>query len=451
MRVLIEGAAVVTVNDRDEVLDPGWVLVEDGAIVSVTAAPPDGPPPTRRIQATGKVVMPGIVNAHTHLFQVLIRGVYEELPFTEWLRRIYHCGKALTAETGRLSARLATLESLHSGVTTLVEHQFLNRGEELAEAAIEGMRSLGVRAVVARTIMDDGALAPSEALETPEAGLRSVERLLAAHRGELADRRRLVTLMVGPNTPGVSATGELARATAAFAREYGLRQSAHIAESASVLDAVKSRYGYDGVVEWLDSLDALGPDMLAAHAVHLSPREVQILADRGVSVSHNPVSNMFLGDGIAPVVEMLRAGVNVALGTDGAASNNSQDMLETIKVAALLQRVRHQDAHAVSSAQSLRMATINGARAVGLGEMVGSIEPGKRADLVLVDLRSAPHTVAVHDVVSHLVHCARPSDVEMVMVDGEVVLEGGRAVGLDEARLLREAQTAGERLVARLG
>jgi 5-methylthioadenosine/S-adenosylhomocysteine deaminase len=448
MAVLIENAIVVTMNPRDDVLDPGWIEVRDGAIAAVSASLLPIHEGDERIDGSGKVVIPGLVNAHTHLFQVLIRGIYEELPFPEWLRRIYHCGRALTAEDCHVAAMLGTLEALKSGVTTLVDHHFLNRGEELPEATLDGMRALGVRTVLARTIMDESPLAPLEVLETPEAGLRSVEALLRRHRDEVADG--MLTLMLGPNTPGVSATGRLAVATRAFAEEHGLRQSAHIAESTSVLDAVRERHGHDGVVAWLDSIGALGPGLLAAHCVHLSPSEIAILARHGVAVCHNPVSNMFLGDGIAPVVELLAAGVTVGLGTDGAASNNSQDMFEVTKMAALLQRARTRDPHAISPLQALHMATIDGARVLGLDNLVGSIEPGKRADLAIVDLRRAPHNVAVHKVPSHLVHCAKATDVDTLLVDGRVVMRDRAVAGLDEPRLLAQAQEAGERLVARL-
>ncbi len=446
--LLIADATVVTVNERDEVLDHGWIAVEDGAVAAVSATPLPAPDGTRVIDGRGLVAMPGLVNAHTHLFQTLIRGVYEELPFADWLRRIYACGTVLTPEDTRLGARLGCLESIRSGVTTVVEHQFLNRGNELSEAAIEGMRDLGVRAVLARTIMDLGDLAPPEVLETPEQGLRAVEALLDRRRGESDD---MLTLMTGGNTPGASASAELARDARAFAAERGIMVSEHLAESASVLDAVERRSGVRGIVRWLDQMEALGPNVLAPHSVHVSPEEVRVMADRGVAVSHNPVSNMFLGDGIAPVVEMLRAGVTVGLGTDGAASNNRQDMFEVMKAAALLQRARAQDAHAITSAQALRMATIGGAQAIGLGDRVGSLEVGKRADVVLLDLYGSAHSVAVHDVVSHLVHCANPSNVRTVVVDGRVVLDDGQVVGLDEERFLREAQAGGRDLVRRLG
>jgi len=396
MQLIIQNATVLTMNPEKPVLDPGWIEVTDGAITAVSTSPLDGTAADRRIDGTRKVVMPGIVNAHTHLFQTLIRGVYEHLPFTEWLRCIYACGRVLTPEDCYLSARLGSVEALRSGVTTVVDHHFLNRGLELPEATIGGMQAAGVPTVLARTIMDLGDLAPPEVLETPEQGLRSMEALLRRYRDQLSDG--MLTLMTGPNTPGVSSSGELAQATKRFADEHGLRVSAHIAESASVLKLVEQRYGRSGVVRWLDELGALGPNVIAAHSVHVSAEEISIMAGRGVSVCHNPVSNLFLGDGFAPVVEMVNAGITVALGTDGAASNNSQDMFEVIKMAALLQRARTQDPHAIAPMQALRIATIDGARALGIDRLVGSLEPGKRADLIMLDLFRAPHNVAVHNV-----------------------------------------------------
>src|SRR5919199_4983070 len=215
MRTLIEGATLVTMNARDEVLAPGWVEIRDGQITAVTDTPLDTADADQRIDGRQKVVMPGLVNAHTHLYQTLIRGVYEEIPFPDWLRAIYHCGRVLTPDDCLVGARLGALEALRSGVTTVTDHQFLNRGVDLPAATITGIREIGLRAVLARTLMDMGDLVPPEVLETPEAGLRSVEALLDRFKGHTDDG--LVSLMTGPNTPGVSASGELARATRAFA------------------------------------------------------------------------------------------------------------------------------------------------------------------------------------------------------------------------------------------
>jgi 5-methylthioadenosine/S-adenosylhomocysteine deaminase len=446
--MIIRAGAVITMNPRSEVLEPGWIRVVDGTITAVSAESIEPESNEEQLDAGHLAVLPGLVNAHTHLFQTLIRGVYEELPLPDWLTRIYACGGALTDDDSRLAAKLGAVESLRSGVTTIVEHQFLNRGTELADATIAGLREVGTRTVLARTIMDMGGLAPASALETPEDGLASVAELLHDHAGELGDG--MLTLMTGPNTPGASASGELALATREFAERHGIGQSMHLNEGVAIVESVRREHHAAGPVDWLERIGALGDNILAAHCVHLEPEEIEALARHGTAVSHNPVSNGVIGDGIAPVAELLQAGVVVALGTDGAASNNTQDMFEVIKTAIMFQRARLHDASVLSPMQALRMATVNGARAIGLDQLIGSLEPGKRADLFGLNLLGHVNSVALHDVVSTAVYCARPSNVELTMVDGKVLLRDGELVNLDETALLAEAQESGRDLVTRL-
>jgi 5-methylthioadenosine/S-adenosylhomocysteine deaminase len=211
---------------------------------------------------------------------------------------------------------------------------------------------------------------------------------------------------------------------------------------------IAQRYGVNGAFRWLEGLGVLGSTVLAAHSVAVTDPEIGLMAERDVSVAHNPVSNMYLGDGIAPVTRMLAAGVNVALGTDGATSNGSQDMFEVMKTASLLQRLSVGAAAAPRPMQVLRMATINGARAVGLGHVIGSIEVGKRADLIIVDLHHA-HDAAINDLPSHLVHSTRSADVETVIVDGRVVMAERTMTGLDDRGLCDQASAAARRLIGR--
>ncbi len=446
--LLIENATVVTMDPAGRVLPGGALAIEGPRIRAVyRAGERPAEPPARRLDARGRVVLPGLVNAHTHLFQTLIRGVYERLGFLEWLRRIYHTGRVLEPEDCLQGALVGLAEAVQSGVTTVVDHHFLNRTPELADATIEGFRCVGVRGVLARCIMDVGGLAPPDVIEAPEAGLRACDDLLARHRADVAAGR--LAIWTGPNTPPINASPALVRETHAFAAARGIGVSSHVAEAASVVEATRAAHGAEGVVDLFARLGALGPRLLAAHAVHLAPREVRLLADAGASVAHNPVSNGFLGDGIAPVTDLLAAGVNVALGTDGAASNNSQDMFEVMKVAALFQRARTQDPAALPPETVLRLATINGARALGLDAEIGSLEPGKRADLAIVDLSSLHHC-AVHDVLSHLVFTARAADVRTVLVDGRVVLEEGVLQTVDAEAVRAAGQARGEALVRRL-
>ena len=234
-----------------------------------------------------------------------------------------------------------------------------------------------------------------------------------------------------------------------FADDKSLGISAHVAESKSVVECVRREHGKKGVVEFLHEFGIPGPNSIFAHSVHISKEEVRLLKETGTSVSHNPVSNMMLGDGVAPVVEMLRQGVNVALGTDGAASNHSQDLFDTMKSASLLQKVHHQDAAVIDPYSVLRMATAGGARALGLDSVCGTIEVGKHADLILVDLDTI-HNQPVNDVFSQIVHCAKASDVRTVMVNGEILMRDRKLTGHDDAKLIADARQANRDLMERV-
>lgn len=445
--LVIEGAAVVTMDPHDRILAPGWIHVRDGRIAAVSTRPIDVAG-ARRLDGSGTVAVPGLVNAHTHLFQTLIRGLFDGLPFTEWLRRIYRCGLVLDAEDWRVSAELGAVESLRSGVTTILDHQFLQDGTAWSDAIIGGVRATGARVVLARTSMDLGDLAPAESLEPVDVALAALDDLLGRHRQAIADRT--VRILGGPNTPGVSASDGLCIAAARHAADRGIGLSMHVAESPVALESVARRYGVDGVVRWLDGLDALPRGTIAAHAVHLLPGEIEILAERGVAVAHNPVSNLFLGDGIAPLSELLAAGVLVALGTDGAASNGSQDLFEVMKLSLLLPRIREPQPRPVTPLDVLRMATIDGARALGLDEVIGSLEPGKRADVTLVRLGENAHSMPVHDLVTELVLCGRAADVATVLVDGGIVVDEGAVTTVDEDALGVEVRRRGAALGDRL-
>ena len=438
----IRGGTVITMDADRRVLPNATLIVRDGAILAIEDGGGEVPDDTRVVDATNAVVLPGIVNAHTHLLQVLLRGVYEELPFSEWLRKIYHLGERLTDEHNHVSALLGCGESLLSGVTTVVEHNFLNRSTALARATIEGMREAGVRVAYARTAMDLGELAPASALERPEEATTAVDALI----DELGTGDPMLSLLVGPNTPGVSASAVLVTTMHRHAHERGLRQSMHLAENEGVVAAVRERYGVDGVVRWLDGLGILDDTVIAPHSVALHADEVETMARRGVHVSHNPISNMFLGDGVAPIVDLAAAGGNVCLGTDGAASNNAQDMIQVLKMASLLQRAYRRDPEAVPPMEALSMATINGARALGLDGLIGSLEPGKRADVIVVDL-DTPHATVTHDPVSQMVYCASAADVRTVLVDGRVVVDDFALTTMDIAAVLPAARRAAAELL----
>jgi 5-methylthioadenosine/S-adenosylhomocysteine deaminase len=423
----------------------GYVRIQDGAITGVhTGTSSEVLPEEQVIDAASAVLMPGLVNAHTHLYQVLLRAVWEDLELMPWLRRIYGCARVLRPEHFYAGSLLGCVEALRSGVTTICEHNFLNPSPDCAFETIRAIENSGVRGVFARTIMDTGEIVPDCTKETPEAAFRGIENILSQHQ----NRRRL-SFMTGPNTPPINTTPELLRELRQFADDHLLGISAHVAESKSVVQSVKHHYGKNGVVEFLAEFRIPAANSIFAHSVHVSEREIGILRETGTSVSHNPVSNMMLGDGIAPVVEMLRQGVNIALGTDGAASNHSQDLFETMKAASLLQKVHHQDAGVIDPFSVLRMATAGGAKALGLESVCGTVEVGKRADLILVDI-DAVHNQPVNDIFSQLVHCAKASDVQTVIVDGEILMRDRQFRRIDERRVLADAKVAHRDLMERV-
>ena len=437
-KLLITGGTVVTMTPAGA-LEGADVLIEDGRITRVGRGITQAD--AEVLPADGCAVLPGLVNAHTHLYQVLFRGFVEGVPLEDWLREIYRMGTVLTPGDCRISARLGALESLRGGVTTVMEHHFVHPSLEHPAATIEALAESGIRAVVARTSMDDGALVPAATVESPAPAAAAAAEFLERFAG-----RPRLTLMVGPNTPPINASAALVRAMAEVARRHGVRATAHCAEGLAIVARARA-LGAEGVVGFFDGLGVLDHAWLFSHCVHLTDHEIEILRARGAAVAHNPVSNMCLGDGIAPLVKLRRAGIPVGLGTDGPSSNNTLDMFETMKTASLLQRVAALDAGAVRPIEVLEMATAGGARACGLDHLIGTIEAGKRADLAVVDL-SGPHLAAMHDLYSHLVHCVRASDVRDTIVDGRVVMRRRAVRTLDEHSVVEEARTSAARLAA---
>jgi 5-methylthioadenosine/S-adenosylhomocysteine deaminase len=423
----------------------GYVRVKQGSIAEVG----EGSPATiandeEIMDGAGCVLMPGLVNAHTHLYQVLLRAVWEDLPLLPWLKRIYGAAQVLRPEHFHAGTMLGCIEAIQSGVTTLCEHNFLNPHPECAFETIRAIQESGLRAVFARTIMDTGEIVPECVKENPDQAFRHVETILAGNRNS-----ERLSFMTGPNTPPLNTTPELLKEIRRFADEKRIGISAHVAESKSVVEFTQQEHGKSGVVEFLDDFAIPGRNSIFAHCVHISDHEIQILLERGTSISHNPVSNMMLGDGVAPVVALLRSGVNVALGTDGAASNHSQDLFETMKTASLLQKVHHQNPGIIDPYAVLHMATAGGARALGLSSSSGTIDVGKRADLILIRL-DAVHNQPVNDLFSQLVHCAKASDVQTVIVDGRVVMRDRQLQLTEEGKVLEQARTANQDLMNRL-
>ncbi|MFE9094712.1 amidohydrolase [Streptomyces sp. NPDC007264] len=433
--LLVRGGDVLTVDDAGTFVREGAVAVRDGSIVEVGGA---GELRTRYtadtvVDARGCLVLPGLVNAHTHLAMTLLRGRADDVSLQGFLERVLRWeAELLSPETVGAAVRVAVAESVRAGVTSALDMYWFH------EAAEEAAREAGWRILTGPTFMD--------VPDSPDG--RAYGDRMAWARRDLAGRTgtRPGTRPVLFAHSAYTLAPEQLTEIAALAGEFGALLHLHAAENATEVATVEMRYGRRPV-ELLDSLGLLGPDVLLAHAVDLTGREIAALARTGASVAHCPVSNLKLGCGIAPVPRLLAAGVTVALGTDGAVSSNTLDVLGAVRQAALVHKAGG-DPTAVGAERAVRMATAEGARALGLGDRLGSLEAGKRADLIVLDL-DRPHLRPRHDVWSTLAYAAQSADVRDTVVDGRVLMRDRVLETLDEEAALAELEAVAASPVTR--
>jgi 5-methylthioadenosine/S-adenosylhomocysteine deaminase len=427
--LLVHGGDVLTVDDAGSVVREGAVAVRDGEIIAVG---PAGELRARyaaqeEIDAGGCLVLPGLVNTHTHLAMTLLRGSADDVTLQGFLERVLRReAELLSPEHVAAGVRAAVAESVRAGVTSALDMYWFH------EAAERVAQEAGWRLLAGPTFMDvpdspDGR-AYGERMEW-------ARRDLAARSGGRPGFRPVVFAHSAYTLSPDQLTG-----IATLAREFGALLHLHAAENATEVATVEARYGRRPV-ELLDSLGVLGPDVLLAHAVALTGPEIAALARTGTAVAHCPVSNLKLGCGIAPVPRLLDAGVTVGLGTDGAVSSNTLDVFDVVRQAALVHKAAG-DPTAVGAEQAVRMATIEGARAMGLADRLGSLEAGKRADLIVLDL-GRPHLRPRHDVWSTLAYAAHSADVRDTVVDGRILMRDRVLTTLDEAVALAELEAVG--------
>jgi 5-methylthioadenosine/S-adenosylhomocysteine deaminase len=437
--VLIRGGAVVTMDAAETVLD-GDVLVRGRRIEAVGRGLSDARADVT-VDARGCAVLPGFVQTHVHLCQTLFRGAADDLALLDWLkRRVWPLEAAHDAASLRASARLGVAEMIRGGTTCALTMETVNHTEEVFRVVEES----GFRATVGKCMMDKGEEVPAGLREESEDSIRESLALLEKWHGR-ADGR--VRYCFAPRF-AVSCTRDLLERVAGLARERGVMVHTHASENRSEIELVEGETGMRNVL-YLDSLGVSGPHVLLAHCVHLDDGEISLLASKGTHVAHCPSSNMKLGSGVAPVSEMLGRGVSVSLGADGAPCNNRLDMFTEMRTAALLQKVSR-GADALPAARVLRMATRDGARALGLEEEVGIREVGKRADITVLELGRL-HTTPRPEVVSTVVYASEARDVRDVLIDGRVVLREGGLQTLDEREVVAEAERQYELLKSRSG
>ena len=434
--LIITHGTVVTMNPSGLIVADGAVAIDGRDIAAVgtageLAAKFDA---KDTIDARGQVVLPGLINTHTHAPMVLYRGLADDIALMEWLQKYIFPAEAKTVspEFVRVGTRLAVLEMIRSGTSAYADMYYFE--EEIARAT----REAGLRGVLGQTIIRF----PVADAKTPAQGLERARAFVKQFAGD-----ELITPAIAPHAMYTLDTDTLQAIKRAAARD-GAPLIIHLAETRDEIEIARKQYK-STPVQYLDSIGFWassgtrtprrpGPRTLAAHAVHVSPADIRILASRGIGVSHNPESNMKLASGTAPVPRMRTAGIAVGLGTDGAASNNDLDMFEAMRQAAFLHKLQSGDPRVLPARTVLEMATIEGARALGLDGITGSLEPGKRADVIVVAMASARQT-PVYDPVSHLVYTTRGDDVQTTIVNGRVLMRDRKVLTLDEPAVLAAA------------
>jgi 5-methylthioadenosine/S-adenosylhomocysteine deaminase len=424
--LLVTGGTVVTVDVAGRVIPSGAVAIDGTDIVAVDTGEAIAKQFRGRdtIDATGHIVLPGLINTHTHAAMVLFRGLADDLALTEWLNKYIFPAEAKTVspEFVRAGTRLAALEMIQAGTTTFTDMYYFE--EEVAAVT----KAAGLRGVLGQTVIQF----PVADAKTPADGLVRAEAFIKTFKDDA-----LVTPAVAPHAM-YTLDGPTLKAARDLSRRHGVPTLIHLAETRDEIRTAQERFKTSPVA-YLDSLGFLGPGVLGAHGVWVSDADIALLKTRGVGVSHNPESNMKLASGTAPVPAYLRADVNVGLGTDGAASNNDLDMFEAMRVAAFLHKHVSVDPRALSARTALEMATIRGARALGLDKRIGSLEPRKLADLITVSVTGARHT-PMYDPVSHLVYVVRGDDVQNTVVNGQVLMRDRKMLTLDERAILAEGR-----------
>jgi 5-methylthioadenosine/S-adenosylhomocysteine deaminase len=415
----------------------GWLAIEGERIAAIGAGDAPEAWKTRRgrtIDARQMAVLPGLVNGHTHLSQTFLRGLADDRPLLRWLKEvIWPAQAALTPEDMYLAALLGLVENLHCGATAVVQHHKLP-GRAHVDAACRAAAEAGIRMTLARGWVDLGSSG-----EPLDAILAEMQWLHDTW-GPGADSGGRIRIASGPLAPW-RCSDDAMRELTALARAWQAPTHIHVAEAQDEIDLMHARCG-KGHIEWLADLGCLGTDTQLVHAVHVAEGELDLIAQAGATVVHCPTSNMYLASGAAPVRAMLDRGIRVALGTDGSGSNNSQDLLECAKIAALLAKHASGDAQALVPADVLRMLT--------LGSGSGRLASGATADITIVNLDNA-RCQPVHSAASAIVYNAGGADVHTVIVGGQILLDAGRVTMLDEAGLLERCRTAGANLVKRAG
>ena len=421
--ILIKNAFILNPNNFEDKKQS--LLIKDDLIAEISDEI-DESNIDKVIDAEGKILLPGLVNTHTHLSMTLFRGLADDLSLDSWLNdHIWPMEANLNGDYCYIGALLGAVELIKSGTTTFSDMYFYM--EDVARA----VEDAGIRAVLSYGMIDFGIE------EKREAEIKENMALFNACNG-MADGR--IKVFFGPHSP-YTASEELLVKVRELADEYGIGIHIHVSETQKEINDSLDERGLRPF-EYLEKIGFLGPDVVAAHCVWLSDKEIEIIKKHGVKVSHNPCSNMKLASGIAPVSKLIENGICVSIGTDGASSNNNLDLIEELKTASLLQKVSTLDPKVLDSEESIRMATIKGAEALGLDDEIGTIEVGKKADIILIDTAAANMTPDSSSLSSNVVYSANGSNVDTTICNGKILMENKKLTTLDEEEIYAKARQA---------
>jgi len=435
--LIVLGDHVVTMDAERTIIENGAVAVDDGTIVAVGPASRITADFAARETLAGerRVVMPGLVNGHSHAAMTLLRGVADDLALMDWLNNYIFPAEVefVDSEFVRIGTELACWEMIRGGTTTFVDMYYY------PDTIADVVEQCGMRALISATVIDQRSPDAEGATDSIDNGIAFIDRWL--------DRNPRITPIFGPHANYTLNAEQLAE-TRSAANDLGVAISIHLSESPFEVQYSKDTYGTTSI-DLLESIGFFDGPTIAAHVVWPTDDEIRVLASRQVGVIHNPTSNMKIASGISPVTKMLAAGVRMGLGTDGAASNNDLDLWEEMRLAAFLQKVDRMDPEALPAIDVLSMATDRGATAIGLRDVIGSLEAGKRADLIQVAFDDVHH-VPTYDVISHLVYVTDEQDVASVVVDGKVLMRERELLTIDTARVREEATALAASIAAAL-
>ena len=430
--LVIDGGVVISMDAQRRIFNPGYVAVDKGKIVAVGASSGCSYEGRERLDASEMVVMPGIVNAHDHLDQSVYRSLLDHKRISR--DNLLNLARGLTRERAHAAAASSLLELLQYGVTTTQENHWTHYHQDSTDGICEAIQQSGMRAVVSRGISDEEEFTPADFVERTEDVLEDLDRLEAAF-----DSDRI--MITSEPTTIIRCKPETVRAMKDWALKRDKMWHIHLAQTSDELAEAMAKVGM-GSVQYAEKLGVLGPEMLAIHCSGLLDEEVELFGKYRVNVSHCPLTVMRGGNRVPPIWEMTRLGAMVAVGTDGSATNNGQNPWEAMKMAVYMQRVRYQDRYLGTAEEALELTTIKAATVLDLADRVGSLEPGKEADVAMFRL-DQPHLLPGARLVNNLVYSGLNNMADTVLVGGKVVLREGRAVLVDEKEIVarvREAQ-----------